>query len=446
MRYKSIPLSARVSRPSPPSRQQPRAPRQAVVNAIATAILVLLLPAVIYPAFVAEAGTPTLRLVSASVAGTAVTVVGEGFPRHVSIALRLDGQAPGSTATRTTTDGVFSQRLMIPSDTPPGSHLLSAGTEKRRGDRSWTQLAAMVLIVAQAPLATTSALPTPTAVQQQTAAPATSTPVATVGVTATPGQTPTSAPVATPAPVVTPAPPPVTPIPSTPQPTPVPPISSGWQNILTDNFDAGGVPSHWILYDGPYGSGPRNCATPAHVTVSGGSMRMLMSYESSGKCGAGWYTGGMMVADQYGGNDQRLTVRFRIVNGGVTGHHVIPMRWPTKGTWPAAGEEDYCEGDSLTACTTHLHYSSSNLQISHGYAFDMTQWHTLRFERTNFVVTAYIDNMSTPIWTYLGSATTLPDTFKRTVLQQECQSSCPSGNTGTEEIQIDWIAIDQPAG
>jgi hypothetical protein len=32
------------------------------------------------------------------------------------------------------------------------------------------------------------------------------------------------------------------------------------------------------------------------------------------------------------------------------------------------------------------------------------------------------------------------------VLQQECRSSgCPAGTTGTEDIQIDWITVDNPA-
>jgi hypothetical protein len=48
------------------------------------------------------------------------------------------------------------------------------------------------------------------------------------------------------------------------------------------------------------------------------------------------------------------------------------------------------------------------------------------------------------VWTFSGDATTLPDTLKHVVLQQECQSSCPSGTTGSEDIQIDWITVDNP--
>jgi len=30
------------------------------------------------------------------------------------------------------------------------------------------------------------------------------------------------------------------------------------------------------------------------------------------------------------------------------------------------------------------------------------------------------------------------------VLQQECQSSCSSGTSGTEDIQVDWITVANP--
>jgi len=223
------------------------------------------------------------------------------------------------------------------------------------------------------------------------------------------------------------------------------PTDAGWVNIINDQFFSGGVPEHWELYDGPYGSGPGNCAAPSHVTVSDGSMHLLMSYESSGRCGRGWYTAGMQISEEFGAIDQRITIRFRVVNvGGVNGHRIIPMRWPDTAPWPEGGEEDFCEGSELNGCSTFLHYGSSNSQIAQHYTVDLTQWHTLRFERRDHIVKAYIDDLTSPIWTYSGSSVTLPDTVKRVVLQQECDSACPSGTSGAEDIEIDWIMIDNP--
>jgi hypothetical protein len=211
---------------------------------------------------------------------------------------------------------------------------------------------------------------------------------------------------------------------------------------VNDQFDSGGVPSHWSLYDGPYGSGPHNCATPSHATVSGGALHMLFSYQSSGNCGAGWYSAGMQVSSAYGAVDQRVTVRFRVLRNGADSHFIIPMRWPDTAPWPTGGEEDFCESSVLTGCSTFLHYGSSNSQVYHDFSADLSQWHTIRVQRLNHVVSVYIDDMATPAWVYTGSSTTLPDTVKRTVLQQECRSSCPAGTSGSEDLQVDWITID----
>jgi hypothetical protein len=224
------------------------------------------------------------------------------------------------------------------------------------------------------------------------------------------------------------------------------PAAAGWVNVVDDQFSSGGVPAHWRRYDGPYGSAPHNCATPPHVTVSGGSMHLLMRHESSGRCGAGWYTAGMMLDRAFTSVDQRVTVRFRVVSGGVSGHHIIPMRFPPGAPWPQGGEEDYCEGSGSSGCHTFLHFGdNASTQVLHRHAFDLAQWHTVRFERRDHVVKAYIDDLGTPVWTYRGSSRTLPDTKKQVVLQQECRSSgCPAGTTGTEDIQIDWITVDNP--
>jgi hypothetical protein len=81
----------------------------------------------------------------------------------------------------------------------------------------------------------------------------------------------------------------------------------------------------------------------------------------------------------------------------------------------------------------------------------MAAWNPLggssvRFERRDHVVKAYVDDLTRAVWTHRGSRETLPDTVKQVVLQQECEhQGCPSGTTGTEDIQVDWITIDNPA-
>ena len=264
------------------------------------------------------------------------------------------------------------------------------------------------------------------------------TPAPTVAATLPPTPAPTAAPTSAPTPTV----------PPTPAPTATP--SSGWVTVVNDQFDSGGVPSHWALYDGPYGSAPQNCAAPSHAFVSGGYLHLLMSYEATGAgsagCGPGWYTAGMALIG-YSSVDERITLRFRVVNTDPSfhSHFNLPMRWPDiDSSWPAAGEEDYFEGDWENGISTFLHYGATNQQIaSPPYGTDVTAWHTIQTTRLNNVVTVSVDGVIA--WQYAGDATTLPDTLKHVVLQQECSGlGCPSGTTGTEDIQIDWITVENP--
>ena len=447
MRYKSTPLSVR-SRSHDSNRSRSTATSSQIATWVATIILALLMPALILPSGEVRADVPQISAPVSAIAGSPITIVGSGFPARERLSLAWDGEVIVKQV-RVDASGRFSRSLDVSASAEPGAHTVSALlTTVRRSAGSATLAVATVLIVGTSsggPSGDPPATPTPEPTLTEPPA-ATPSPTPSPSPSPTPKPTPSPTPRPTPAPTPVPATPAPTAVPATPAPTPVPPPppAGGWVTVVNDQFNAGGVPSHWSIYDGPYGSGPRNCAVPSHASVSEGAMHMLMRYESSGRCGAGWYTTGMMVSSNYGSVDQRVTVRFRVVPNGVTSHRIIPMRWPTADPWPAAGEEDYCEGDSLTSCTAFLHYGASNSQVSHSYGFDMTQWHVIRTERRNHVVKIYVDNLSTPVWTFQGNATTLPDTFKRVVLQQECQSSCPSGTTGTEDVQIDWITIENP--
>ncbi len=236
--------------------------------------------------------------------------------------------------------------------------------------------------------------------------------------------------------------------PGQPDPSIAPPAagtSVTWVTVVDDNFGRlDTIPSHWTLYNGPYHSGKENCAEPSHDVVSGGVLHLLLSHEASGACGAGWYSGGLALMS-LGSVDQQVTVRFRILDQGASGHHIIPMRWPDA-TGAAYAEQDYCESDSLDACSSFLHYGTGLEQVYHTYHVDLSQWHTFRFQRIGYTITAWVDDMTHPAWTYQGTATTLPPVPAHVVLQQECHpQGCPSGTTGLEDIQIAWITV-QTAG
>jgi hypothetical protein len=421
MRYKALPSFLRGFVAPPKSPRPVRTPSGSWADWPATLLLLLAVPVVLVPYLIAAATSPTLTVSPSPAApGSQIQISGANLPSHSWGQLMVDGSSAGLPRFHTDGQGGFSVAWTIPGSEPLGDHNLTAlgvpSNKKNAKGGSATILASAILRISlpQTPSPTPTVKPTPT-------------PTLTPPPSPTPTATATSSPTPTPTPI----------------PTPTPSPSDGWVTAVDDQFDAGGLPSHWSAYDGPYGSGVHNCAVPSHATVSGGSLHLLMAYEASGKCGAGWYTAGLKLTG-FSNVDQRVTVRFRIVDNGVSGHRIIPMRWPDNdSSWPAAGEEDYCEGDPLTGCSSYLHYGANNQQVSHAYVVDLSQWHTVQFTRRNHTVTAVIDGQT--VWTYSGTATTLPDTMKHVVLQQECRTSgCPSGTSGTEDIQVDWIRVENP--
>ena len=227
---------------------------------------------------------------------------------------------------------------------------------------------------------------------------------------------------------------------------PAPAATYSWRNVVNDQFPAGSaVPRHWNRYDGPYGSGERNCAAPGQVFVnSAGYLVLRESYRPTGKCGAGWYTGGMKIASAFQGVNQRITLRYRRV-GAVHSHRNIPMLWDSDDRYSSYQvETDFCEGESATGCTTFLHYGPDSRQVYHPYTVDQGAWHTYRFIIRDHRVRTYIDGRL--VWDYQGTSVTVPDAWRRLVLQQECaysgSNTCPRGTTGQEQIQIDWIRLD----
>jgi len=220
-----------------------------------------------------------------------------------------------------------------------------------------------------------------------------------------------------------------------------PTASTSWTTVVYDTFDTGTTyPAHWKAYSGHY---RRNCALPAHNTVSNGSLQLELKYEPNTalSCGAGWYSGGLKLDTALSAPNQRVTIRFRIVStGGAVGHRIIPMLNPDDGTH--VGEQDLCESTPTTFCSTFLHYGApGTYQTRKKYFFDLTQWHTMVFTLNGYHVTSSIDGV--PKMDYTGNETTLPSKLRHVVLQQECDKyGCPSNLAGVEDIQIDYIQVE----
>jgi hypothetical protein len=245
-----------------------------------------------------------------------------------------------------------------------------------------------------------------------------------------------------------------------------PPPASGWTNVINSGFTTDGVlPAPWRAYNFANGQAGGGYYLGSHVVISGGILSLVQKYESSGPArnpyysstGAGWYQGTIYAqGGPWDSVDHRTTVRMRIVStNGITSHRNLPMWWPNANNAPSGGEEDYFESDGVWWPRTNsaeqprsfFHYSSNNSFVYWIWnPIDVSQWHTYRFERKAHKITIWIDDMTTPVWSHQYSSTELPDTIKHPIFQQENPNFVPpSGTTGSEQIQMDWVTIDTPS-
>jgi hypothetical protein len=194
--------------------------------------------------------------------------------------------------------------------------------------------------------------------------------------------------------------------------------SSPWTNVVNDQFGSGGVPAHWSVYNFANSQAGHGYYLASHVTAPGdGYLHLLNKYESSGPAGAGWYQGAFSLTPTLASVDQRITYRARVIEtggGNAAAHRNMPLRWPVSGRWPADGEEDFYESDpTYTTPWAFFHYGSTNQFLYHQYpGIDLSQWHTFRVQRQNYVITVWIDDMVNPVYVYSGNSTTLPPTLK----------------------------------
>lgn len=215
-----------------------------------------------------------------------------------------------------------------------------------------------------------------------------------------------------------------------------------WHTVYEDDFSGTTLNPAWSPYHAAYGSGLKNYARPDHFYLNGrGQLVLLMKYRRSGDDGAAWYTGGAMLDEQYGGRYQTIDIRYKVDSRGVRSYRNIPMRWVDDPNYKwYQGETDYNEGSSLDRVVTFLHYDIDG-QVFKSYRVNMRKWHTWRFvHRPDRKVRVFLDGKLK--WSYQGTRKTVPDAFRRVVLQQEVPVRNPPTSTrGTDRILVDYIKV-----
>ncbi|TMK16824.1 MAG: hypothetical protein E6G68_09480, partial [Actinobacteria bacterium] len=164
--------------------------------------MLLLVPALLVVAWIAQASTPSLAVQGVAMRGSQLTVSGQAFPRNARVQLTWDGSPASMPTARANQSGWFSVTLSVPTIASIGSHTIAAVAMKGSPSQRSRVIASVFVSVA-------SATPSPTPTLGPTPVPVTPSP--------RPTATPTSRPTASPTPTPTP----------TARPTPTPPVGTG---------------------------------------------------------------------------------------------------------------------------------------------------------------------------------------------------------------------------
>lgn len=435
------------ARPSRPARARTR-------DWLATGIMISALVATLLPGSSSSAAGPSIVVTpSLAPAGTAVSVVGDGFVPQLRLQLALDGRQAGLPSVKVNARGQFKARVVVP-DVVPGAHTLAASTSSAATRKTSTTGDA---VIASTTLTVAAIAPTPDATPSPSSAP-TSTPEPSASPRSTPDQTPT------PAPTEAPPPPPSSTPTATPSPT-APPAGSrcatgsgsapaGWLRRVTSQFSE----------ETPLGS------WPGPVAARDWRNRPAGWHDSSGR---GTYDSGRTVSEADGLLDiyihsegatryvaallpllgdtsgQRISMCMRA--DVIPGYKVAYLLWPSNGPGNYHGEVDFPEArlDAGTTAHAFMHYdpkpASGRNQDGYDSGASIHQWHVYTMEWNPQGATPYaafyLDGR------LVGRSTAyVPQGPMHYVLQNE---TLPAGlelpPPAAGHVQIDWVTIDTPS-
>ncbi|MGA2969948.1 MAG: glycoside hydrolase family 16 protein [Acidimicrobiales bacterium] len=202
-------------------------------------------------------------------------------------------------------------------------------------------------------------------------------------------------------------------------------------------FTGTSMPANWFLYKGQPGGDPGTDFDPAHVTVSGGLLR-INTYQDANYANA-WVTGGTSYSGTPGQTYGAYFVRSRITGPGDDNDELL---WPDGSEWPP--EVDFNETyTTSTGTNATVHFNAANNQDARSVTIDMTQWHTWGVIWTPTSITYTVDGN---VWGSVTKTAEIPTVPMHLSIQSQtfCSANwaCPTANNS---LLVDWVAIYKPS-
>ena len=147
-----------------------------------------------------------------------------------------------------------------------------------------------------------------------------------------------------------------------------------WRQVLAQDFRGTALPRGWEAYAGRPGGNRNAWWDPSEVRLRGGDLHLHGTWRRGR-----FVTGGVMATGlemAYG----KYEVRFRVDR--AHGVKYALLLWPSRGTWPQAGEIDFAEdgGGHRAGTTATLHYGRGNTQVQRRLRADFSVFQTVGVE------------------------------------------------------------------
>ncbi len=212
---------------------------------------------------------------------------------------------------------------------------------------------------------------------------------------------------------------------------PSPSAMSGYTMTFSSNFPGDRLPTGWTRYRGQPLDDPGAEFATAHVSVSGGVLRINTWRDPAFQ--NRWVTGGVCqcaMPQTYGA----YFVRSRVTGGGASS---VQLLWPASNTWPP--ELDFNENAGLINSTSStIHFGPTNQVDQRKVFINMTKWHTWGVIWSPKSIKYIVDGV---VWGSITTATEIPNIPMRLDLQQQtwCAQDrlCPSVPVS---MIVNWVA------
>jgi beta-glucanase (GH16 family) len=226
----------------------------------------------------------------------------------------------------------------------------------------------------------------------------------------------------------------------------------GWHQIFADDFTTNvplgmfpaAVSNQWSAYPDGWPDtthhGTYSCTKVC--SVNNGVLDLYIHTENNTHYVAVPYPKLPNSSSANGRTYMRYAVRFRA--DPLPGYKTAWLLWPDATATPPSGEIDFPEGDLDGTISAFMH-RRDEMNGNDQDAFDTparyTSWHTAVTEWTPTAVNFYLDGA------LVGTSTTrIPNASMHFVLQTETSTDGEAlANSTAGHVQIDWVAVYQPA-